>query len=118
MISIVTYMRRYHTRKFIDPLLLICLREYSVTLSIHTSLLSFPLLHFISFILLFFSRELLFCFVMDKSSNNTTKSKYDADDDDDDDDKKKEKKNWFSRKRAGSLADSEADAQSKLRKLL
>lgn len=55
---------------------------------------------------------------MDKSSNNTTKSKYDADDDDDDDDKKKEKKNWFSRKRAGSLADSEADAQSKLRKLL
>jgi hypothetical protein len=56
---------------------------------------------------------------MDKSSSNTKKSKYDADDDDDEeDDKKKEKKNWFSRKRAGSLAESEADVQSKLQSQL
>jgi amino acid permease len=117
MISIIAYIRRHHTRKLICPLLFFCFREYIIKLFIHTSFQFFTLLSFTSLFLavLFFSREFLFFFVTDKSSNNNKKSKYDADDDDDEeDDKKKEKKNWFSRKRAGSLADSEADAQSKL----
>ena len=54
-------------------------------------------------------REFLCCCAFCKNDKDGGKSK-DDDDDDDDDDKKKEKKPWFGgRKRAESLANSEAD---------
>ena len=70
----------------------------------------FPFLPFPS---LHISRDYLFCFAGSKSNKDGKKSKDDDDDDDDEDDKKKDAKKWFGRKRAESLANSEADTFGK-----
>lgn len=116
MTTIVNVMKTLPAREFICSIFSVCLKECSILLSLCTPphLLSLIDNYFIFLFFLLFPREFFFFFVADKSSSNAKKSKYDADDDDDEeDDKKKDKKNWFSRKRAGSLADSEADTHSK-----